>query len=528
MEGVAERGERVVRAMTGAVVAVVAVALGGSACVNIREEADAARKEIEREVAQVMEGTEELADHQTGSLRQVRGAWLGNRVLEGQRGDPLPQALSGVPFALLVAAGPPEGNSRATLIAEVSGLLNVSFAVDPVSLGLVEGEGGEGGEQEAAGVGPGPLEGEEEGEGDPYGALDRFILGGYAEGPLDEDFYFDGQAESLLSAMASALGFSSWMYEGGTVFLSVHEMRDFPIELIAGGASDSIREEVAASIEAICGDCLVQVRPELGRIQVTSRPVMIERVERYLSDLREKLTRQYLIEIEVYSVVREARTSRRLDLDFAFSEGDWGITVGDAGGVLVLGDEGGFGVGGMVDALSSLGHTTITHSSSVVALDGREQRVKLERRDVVKIGEERTVNDQGNVVAVTDVLDEFFDGIELVVKPLGLDHGRLLLAYDLSISSVLVPQPGQDTSEQALKSSVDERKLRNEIILPVGSRVVFNAFERARVGTVDDGALSPEMWFLGGGVEGSRVVETLVVALRTGRADLSQVLASGG
>jgi len=499
----------------------VGTAMAVAGCVDLQREAEERRERLVEQVEVMVGDTEGLVDRSKGGVRQVDGAWLGNRVVEEKRGQTLPEGLAGQPFALLVSAGDPEGNSRATLIAEVSRLLGLGLEVDPVSLGLVEG----GTAEESA---PAAGEGSAEEEGDPYAELERFILGGYGEGALDEDFYHDGTAESLLSATAGALGFSSWLYEGGRVLLSVHETRDFAVEIIAGGISDGLLDDMVLAIEAVCGDCLVAVRRELGRIQVTARPVMVERVERYLADLSEKLTRQYLVDIEVYSVVREARSERGLDLDFAFSSDEFGFTVGEAGGgMVVLDDDGGFGVNGMITALSSLGYTTITHSSSVIALDGREQRVVLERTDKVKVGEERSVNDVGNVVAVTDIVEDFSDGIELMVKPLGLDHGRMLLAYDLKISQVLVPQPGQDTSEQALKSSVDERKLRNEIILPVGARVVFNAFERARVGTVRDGGLTPELWFLGGGMEGSQVVETLVVALRTGRADLSRILAGG-
>lgn len=498
-----------------------AFALAG--CLTPPEIADS-QDALDQALAEAVGSAVGIADHQPGAVREVAGVWLGSRVLEGRRGDPLPVEIASIPVTLLIAAGDETAQSRNLLLTETQRLSGLPIRVDPVSIRLVG---------DALALSPAQdaqdASAEEDAEEAAPGGLAAFIAGGYREGPLDDDFYHDGIVHSLLGAVSSALGFAGWVYEEGAVLFYLHETRDLRVDVLAGGASDDLLGELEEAILAICGDCRVALRPSLGVYQVTARPSMIERVERYLSELNRRLTQQYLVEIEVFSVVREARSDLGFDLDVAFGGNQIDVAFGRAGqGVLVLEEGAEFGVDVMVDVLSSLGNTSIAHRSSVLALDGRSQTMEIARTDKVRVGQEVSVNAQGETVGVTDILEDFTDGVFLTVVPRRVDHGRLLLGYDLQINTVLVPQPGQDTSEQALKSSVDERKLANEVVLPIGAKVVFNAFERKRVGSAREGGFTPDIWIFGGGSEASELVETLVVAIRAGRANLDQVLGRVG
>ena len=488
------------------------------------------RESAHRTVMEVAQGAMDetrafVPGEHPGALRHEMEAWIGERVIEERRGEPLPGEISGKPVSLLVAAGRPGTGSRRRLLSEASSLLGLSLAADPVSLRAAEGAVGEEGE----GAAPNADE--------DAAAMLSFLLGGYRDGELAQDFYHEGISETLLSALAEALGFAGWVYEDGVVLLYLYESRDIPVHAISGGASEEILKEVEAGIRQVCGNCVVNLHPELGLCQVTARPVTLERVERYIGALNRRLTRQYVIEIEVISVVHEDRGEFGLDLDFIMEQANFRLSLGGLGDENLVGSFGGFVVANpdsplnnstvVVDALSKVGRTSVMHASSVVALDGRSQEVRVERTDKIKIGETVSENDETGNLSTTDIIEEFTDGIALTLKPRGLGHGKLLLSYRLEITTLLVPQPGEDTSNNALRSSVDGRTVANEIVVPVGSRIVFNAFQRRRVGSEDTGTLRPDFWLFGGSSTGSELVETLVVSLRAARMNPERLLVRG-
>lgn len=486
-----------------------------------RDHDEAHRELMEATQGAVAETEAFIPEERPGALRHETGAWLGERVIEERRGEPLPEETASMPVSLLVTAGQPGRGTRQRLLTEASSLLGLSFASDPLSLQVLQANADGGG-----------------GGADKETAVElAFLLGGYRDGELTQDFYHEGTSETLLSALADALGFAGWVYEDGQVLLYLYESRDIPVYAISGGASEEVLKEIEAGITQACGNCAVRLRPELGLCQVTARPVALDRVERYLGEINRRLTRQYVIEVEVISVVHEDRGEFGLDLDLILERENFRLSLGGFGDPDLIGTFGGFVVTSptsplnnssvVIDALAKVGRTSVMHSSSVVALDGRSQEVRVERTDKIKIGESVSESEETGNLNVTEVIEEFTDGIVIELKPKGLDQGKLLLRYRLELTTLLVPQPGQDTSNDALRSSVDGRTLENEIVVPVGSRIVFNAFERRRVGSEDSGTLAPDFWLFGGSSTGSDVVETLVVSLRAKRMNPAQILARG-
>ena len=67
--------------------------------------------------------------------------------------------------------------------------------------------------------------------------------GAFLDGRLDEDFVFRGSGVSMLDRTAAILGFNSWTYQSGTVWLVRHELRELPLHVLAPcwflGAVDS-------------------------------------------------------------------------------------------------------------------------------------------------------------------------------------------------------------------------------------------------------------------------------------------------
>ena len=529
-----------------------AVVLAGGCSGEIAEEVGRQHQAVLDEMAAVRVETVQGFDVAASRVRIEQGVWLGPGAIEVRRGDPFPLRLAGRDFALYVAAGEP--SSKALLIDAVSDLLAVPVSIDPVSLRLARGErapvvAGVEGAPSAEAFSSDPRIEEERAD------LREFLRAGYRSGSLNDDFLHEtGGAAVLLDRVARVLGFEGWIYERGYVLLRIHESRDFPFHALAGVKSDNLWAEAEAGIRDLCGDCEVLVSREFGLFKVVARPIMLGRVEEFVANLNRIVTDQIVVDFELFSVQRDTEDGFRFDLNLLFAgegalragTGDLaqvGQTVGDVGdvlesyipsaGTLAGGLSAGFaivspgsllyGSNALIQALAKVGKTSIAHSTSFPVLNGREQSVEIVRRDRIKIAEKVVVTNVGQGQTTTDeTIEEFQDGLVLTIKPRLIDDG-VVLQYTVEITTILSPTAGEDRSELSVRSSVETRKLSNEVIVPLGSRVVFNAFDRVRASSKRSGTGDPDFWFFGGSRSDIAVTESLIISLKPVLANFTRV-----
>lgn len=452
--------------------------------------------------------------------------WLGARAVRAPRGDPLPSALHGGAVALTVASGPIGEPSKARLVDAVSEITGLPIVVDPVTRRLAERLA------RSSSVASGDASGAEPlaaGAARPRESVSDVDIasGGFLEGRLGADFVFEGTPAALVARTAEALGFPSWFFAGGTVWLVKHELRELPLHVLAADASSERLKQAVDSLKRACGDCDVEAVPTLGTVHVTAMPAMMRRVESWLGDLNRRLTEQFAVQLSVYAVTRT--TSRDFSLDFDLLFGDAlpdnedafrGVGAGQEGASLVILPRGFLRNSRITipTLLSKMGRTSRVYSTTFVTLNGAPQQVRQHRDSEIVIGVDSTETSSTGSTSRSDAerTETVTDGFEIEVTALSLGHDRVLLSYRFALQDQLYPQPG--TSPEALapvlRSDVLKRDLANTVPLELGSTLMFNAFDVSSSTSSRSGSATPDLWLPEGGVSGSRTVTSFVVTLR--------------
>ena len=553
--------------------AVLALA-GCSGITPTQDEVNRVHVQTDVQLQDARDRTESMARRDGAAVRRSSGQWLGLSVERRRGGDPLPFALRTSHHRVVVAGGDPGDPSRRYLIEEVEHLLGVEIAVDPVSvhaLRLVRSA-----ESETASVGQavGPTELPPEGLADPlegagsplsvlpdsgfsllppvgpqrlagesssdsdaeigdigHAELDfneTFLLTEWREGHLDTDFRHEGSASGLLDAVARALGFSGWRYESGRVLLHRHVERQFPYDFQVAQGSGML-DALVDGLRIVCGGCPVKPRVDLGVLHVVFDPVLVDRVDTYMARWNRKLSQQYHIELNVYRLLRNAGDRTRLDwselvnlTDFELVAGSVpaeGVTAPSGPGIFFSDNDASFR-----SALATVADeedVSTVYSTSFLTLQARTHVIDAQTEEQVKIAQKSSTRDNVSTASTSDdeELQKFSSGLRFSLTPVRLGGDRISLAYEMELHQS--PEyEGEFSTSKSLRSRQQRHTLANEVVVPLGARLVFTAFERSLARSQSEGVLHPDFWLLGGGSNVSRRIETVFVTLLIRPVDL--------
>ena len=550
---------------------VVLALVGCSSVTPTQRDVSRAHTETDTELRDAHARTESLTRKDGVAVRRSSGQWLGLSVERRRGGDPLPFALRTSHHRVVVAGGDPGDPSRRYLIEEIEHLLDLEITVDPVSvhaLRLVRSaesetaavDSGETpaqattGEQGAApdsglsilpdavtgllpAVGPersaAPFSGT---GGAELGAIERaqldfnekFLLSEWRTGHLDADFRHEGSASGLLDAVARALGFSGWRYESGRVLLHRHVERQFPYDFQVAQGSGMLKGLIDG-LRIVCGGCSVEPRSDLGVLHVVFDPVLVDRVDAYMARWNRRLSQQYHVELNVYRVLRNAGDRTRLDwaelinvTDFELAVGSVpsnSVTAPSGPGVFFSNSDASFR-----SALASVADeedVSTVYSTSFLTLHARTHVIDAQTEEQVKIAQKSSTRDSASTASTSDdeELQKFSSGLRFSLTPVRLGGDRISLAYEMELHQA--PEyEGEFSTEKTLRSRQQRHTLANEVVVPLGARLVFTAFERSLARSQSEGVLHPDFWLLGGGSNVSRRVETVFVTLLIRPVDL--------
>ena len=539
--------------------------LGGCGSGALRDDVADTYGETQDAIAAQQRTVDDVRDRRSrGALRRFAAPWVGDRVIPRGPEIGLPAQLRDPQRRVSVrVVGAREGSAR-SLVHELERVLGVAVDADPRAYALIA-ELDDASFVRAFSPGADAVDGDPGAlalPGDPLGAgapprvdasrtdsapddwrvaMLAHLGGGFRDGVLVETFAFTGTVPELLDAASRALGFRTWRYRDGTVLLGLHTIREIPLAALAvGDAGDALIAEARDLLQRMCGLCVLAVQPHLGVVQIATHPALGSALDRYVLALNRSLGQQLVIDFEVYSVTREASSRRGIDFDLLLRAGSSKIQLGlgralvEGGAAAPLALKNALVIGGgrlagsqaVLDLLSKAGEASLAHSTTFFALNHRKQTVRFVNEFKIKIGTrvvDPGTSGQGDSKPVTeDIVEDFTDGFILNVLPRLLPTGKLLLHYALSLDLLIAPSPSlTEASDQPLvRSHVERRALANELVVPLGSRLLFNAYEYVRTRSDDSGSLHPGVWFPEGSASTARVVHTLVVSLRPSLARL--------
>lgn len=460
---------------------------------------------------------------------RVRDArWLGDVGIKSSNGEPLPPKFERNTSITLVSARPLTLAEIAAYITEVTGI--------PVS----------GGSSSAP-------------AGSNARAADLIARGDAM--PVN----WTGPLSGLLNLVAGQFGLS-WSYRDGVIRIYDVETRTFVV--YASPSKSTIRTEVEStvvgaqdtssttgrnetnssqgvkteyivehwkSLEATIKSMLPDpncncyaMMPDAGTITVTAAPAVLDRIEKFVREENERMSRQVAISVKVYSVNLAAGDDYGLDLQDLFYEGmnpesvivsglkGLGTSLVDAentafkitwkGGKEIKGDV-------IAKALSTRGDVTLLTSASVTTLNNQPAPVQVATQQGYL---KRVSTTQNQTTAETSLEPGLITtGFSMNIVPRILGNGEMFLQYNIGLSDLasLKEVSSGSGGNKIQIPEVNTRGFLQNVKMRTGETLVLAGYESLLSSVTEQGTGHPLNWLFGGGLTAAKKRQILVILI---------------
>ena len=369
---------------------------------------------------------------------------------------------------------------------------------------------------------------------------------------------YRGPLSGLLDEISSRFGIW-WKYEKKEIYFYKYQTRTFVLYILptkptlsvnvggsstdsGGGGSSSLTLASSAEIE-LWGNIEKSIKsmidkgsqltmdPANGTISITATPNDIAKVAKFINEQNARLSRQVAISVKVLQVNIDDSDQYGLNLTAAFDDGKTKLGLASVPG---LGTDitenltmtilpGNWTVTSAIQALSSQGTTNLITSGTVTTLNNKPAPIQvIKKQNYVS---EITKTNSGGDASYYDIsteTEEIETGFTLDVLPRILEHGRLLLMFNLTLSDLIqlerVDLGGGDTESgqggQYIQNPIIEsRGFTQEVALKSGETLVLTGYERVENEATKTGVGSATNSLLGGTAVATKTRSILVIML---------------
>ena len=265
-----------------------------------------------------------------------------------------------------------------------------------------------------------------------------------------------------------------------------------------------------------------------GVITLTGTPTDIKKVAKYVNEQNIRLSRQVAISVKVLQVTVTDSDKYGLDLGAVFSGNNritnLGIT-GAAGqaevssGLSMAIVSGSWNITSAIQALSEQGKTALITSGTVTTLNNKPAPIQVVRTQnyISEITKTNSGSDGSYYDLSTDT-EEIETGFTLDVLPRILEHGRLMLMFNLTLSDLIELQKVNLTNnpeggEFIQNPVIETRGFSQEVALKSGETLILSGYERVEDSAQKSGIGSAENSMFGGSVTANKTRSILVIML---------------
>ena len=182
---------------------------------------------------------------------------------------------------------------------------------------------------------------------------------------------------------------------------------------------------------------------------------------------------------------------------------------------------GNWNLGASIQALSKQGTTNVVTSGTVTTLNNKPAPIQVVRKQnyISEITKTNSGGD-GNYYDVSTETEEIETGFTMDVLPRILEHGRLLLMFNLTLSDLIslekVPLGGngeEDDGQYIQNPIIESRGFNQEVALKSGESLVLTGYERVNNTAEKTGVGSATNSLFGGTATASKERAILVIIL---------------
>ena len=267
-----------------------------------------------------------------------------------------------------------------------------------------------------------------------------------------------------------------------------------------------------------------------GTVVVTANPNDIKKVAKFVNEQNARLARQVAISVKVFQVNVNDRDDFNVSLNAIFNDpagGSFGLTgmsgSGDLADNLTMSlVPGNVNINAKIQALSKQSATTLITSGTVTTLNNKPAPIQVVKKQNY-ISEITKTNSGGdsNYYDISTETQEIETGFTMNVLPRILEHGRIMLMFNLTLSDLLSldkvnlddGSSGSGGGQYIQNPVVESRGFSQEVVMTSGESLVLTGYERVENATNKAGVGSATNSLLGGTANAEKLRSILVIIL---------------
>lgn len=272
-----------------------------------------------------------------------------------------------------------------------------------------------------------------------------------------------------------------------------------------------------------------------GTITLTGTPMDIRKAAKFIHEQNIRLSRQVAISVKVLQVNITDSDQYGLDLNAAFASSKNAIRnvgIAGAGGLgaevpntlsmnIVSGD---WNINAVLQALSEQGTTNLITSGTVTTLNNKPAPIQvIQTQNYISEITKTNSGSDGSYYDLSTETEEIETGFTLDVLPRILEHGRMMMMFNLTLSDLIALEkvdlggssdPENPNSGQYIQNPIIEtRGFTQEVALTSGETLILSGYERVENSVNKTGTGSAENSLLGGTATAEKTRSILVIML---------------
>jgi type IVB pilus formation R64 PilN family outer membrane protein len=262
----------------------------------------------------------------------------------------------------------------------------------------------------------------------------------------------------------------------------------------------------------------------LGTVTVTDEAAVLDRIDAFVRQTNERVTRQVRMKVEVLAI--ELNTAESYGIDWQLVWESLNGRYAGVGNIAANALEGSntvevavidptynyAGTSALVNALSRQGQVSVETSQVINTLSGQPGAVQvggetayLARRAVLALNDQQA--------QVSTELATVADGASITALPVVIDGNAILVQLQLNLNQLRDLRVVGSANERLEAPQIDTRQTLQRVKIPSGGTMILSGFEQDRVRYEHRGVGSPRFQAAGGGRTGERRRTVLVVVV---------------
>ena len=450
--------------------------------------------------------------------------WLGNTSLIEYEGQPLPSYLETNDGITLVS-------NRPISLYEIGDMLNKTTSLGIRYAADLEADVRAKGEMNRLGVAQ---------ENDGWVSPDTMIVS------------YQGPLSGFLDEVSSRFGVW-WKYENNDIYFYKFITKTFVVyslptnpnmNVSVGGSasgeggsssismSSSIAVETWSQFEStissmISTESKIVVSPSDGTITITATPTDIKRVAKYINEQNARLSRQVAISVKIMQVSLEDSDTYGLDLSATFNDGINDVKFFATQGLQTMAESsaltwgiarGNWTAEAIVKALSEKNRATLVTSGTVTTLNNKPAPIQVtQKQNYISEMTKTTNGTDGDSYDISVTTGEIETGFTLDVLPRILEHGRMLIMFNMTLSDLLgleqVSFGAAEENQYIQNPKIESRAFTQEVAMSSGESLILTGYEKVSTATKKSGTGSAENSLLGGNADAQKDRSVMVIIL---------------